>query len=148
MQRIVLHALVICLAFIGMAAAAAATGGIRIEDAWARATPPGVRVGAAYLLLTNQGGQDRLLSVSTPIAERAEMHITTMEDGMMRMRPMRAVDLAGGETVRFVPGGRHFMLIGLEKPLREGDSFPLTLTFEKADPIETTVQVRRAKGAR
>lgn len=123
-----------------------ADGDMRVTDAWSRATPPGAHMGAAYFVLTNRGAPDRLLSASAPVSERTELHITTKEDGLMKMRRVEAVELKHGEAVHFMPGGRHVMFIGLKQPLREGDTFPLTLTFEKAGSLEVTVHVRSAAG--
>ncbi|HEY8555620.1 MAG TPA: copper chaperone PCu(A)C [Burkholderiales bacterium] len=139
MQRVLLAA-----ACLLLTASAAASGGPRIADAWARATPPGAATGAVYFVLTGGDTGDRLLGASSPVAERAELHATTMSDGMMRMRAFQDLPLAAGETVRFEPGGRHVMLIGLKQPLREGDTVPLTLTFERAGAIEVRVEVRSA----
>lgn len=132
----------LAVACLFLTASAAASGGLRVADAWARATPPGAATGAVYFVLTGGDAGDRLLGVSSPIAERAEMHVTTMSDGMMRMRPFEDLPLAPAETVRFEPGGRHVMLIGLKQPLREGDTVPLTLTFERAGAIDVQVEVR------
>ncbi len=62
------------------------------------------------------------------------------------MRPVEAIPVAAGGTVTLAPGGLHMMLIGLRQALKPGDSFPLTLRFEKAGPVETTVKVGNAGG--
>jgi copper(I)-binding protein len=85
---------------------------------------------------------DVLLSAATPIAEHAEMHATVSEGDMMRMRPIEQLALAAGETVRFEPGGRHFMLIDVRAPQSSGASFPLTLHFKNAGEIVTQVPVQ------
>lgn len=117
---------------------------VRVSGAWARATPPGVDVGAAYFVVTNTGQPDRLVRVHAPVAARTEMHRTTNRDGIMRMQQEPTVPIAaGGETV-FAPGGRHLMLLGLERPLQAGTRFPLALTFERAGTLEVSVEVRAA----
>lgn len=63
-------------------------------------------------------------------------------NGMMTMREMTdGLALIGGETVPFEPGGYHVMLMGLAAPLEAGDEFELTLTFERADPVDVTVVI-------
>jgi periplasmic copper chaperone A len=57
------------------------------------------------------------------------------------MRPLAGVTIPAGHPVAFVPGGMHIMLDGLKGPLREGQTFPLTLTFAKAGPQTVTVTV-------
>jgi periplasmic copper chaperone A len=123
------------------AAGGVAAGGIDVRDAWSRSTPPGIEVGVAYLVIENHGAPDRLVSASSPIAKHTELHISKMEDGVMKMLPLDAVDIQPGAQTAFAPGGRHVMLIGLKQPLKDGDTFPLTLTFEHAGRLRTTVRV-------
>jgi periplasmic copper chaperone A len=115
--------------------------GIGLEHVWARATPGGATTGAVYFTVTSKGSPDRLVGASTPAAATAEMHETTNDNGVMKMRPVRAVELDPGKPVTFKPGGYHVMLMGLKSPLKAGDSFPLTLTFEHAPPVTVTATV-------
>jgi len=62
----------------------------------------------------------------------------------MRMRPLTALDIPAGHDVTLGPGGAHIMLLGLTQPLREGQSFPLTLSFEHAGPRQVTVVIEKA----
>lgn len=123
-------------------------GDIDIGHPAARATPPGARTGAGYLTLTNTGAeQDRLLSVSGGIAERIEIHETTVVEGVARMRPLaEGLAIAPGATVALAPGGIHLMLIGLTAPLVEGERVPVVLGFEHAGEIEVDLAVE-AMGA-
>ncbi|HEX3497692.1 MAG TPA: copper chaperone PCu(A)C, partial [Stellaceae bacterium] len=86
---------------------------------------------------------DRLVAVATPAAAKAELHVTSMDGGVMKMRPIAAVDVKAGAQTEFKPGGMHIMLVGLTAPLKVGQSFPLALTFEKAGKIETIVTVEK-----
>ena len=122
------------------AAAAAQTGAIEITDAWARATPGGASIGAAYITLRSANA-DRLTGVATPVAGEAQLHQMTMAGGIAKMRPMAALDLPAGQNVTLQPGGVHIMLIGLKAPLKPGEHFPLTLHFAKAGTREITVAV-------
>jgi hypothetical protein len=114
--------------------------GLVIENPWAResVTP----TSTAYFVVRNETyQQDRLIDVSSDVAETVQLHESTMQDGVMKMREVEAVDIpAYGETA-LEPGGVHVMLIGLEAPLEEGQSFPLTLTFENVGAIEVVVMV-------
>lgn len=121
--------------------AQAAAAGIDVTDAWSRATPPGIKVGVAYLVIANHGQADRLLGAASPVARSAELHVSTMESGMVQMRHLDALDIASGGHAAFAPGGRHIMLIGLKHPLKDGDSFPLTLKFKNAGAVGITVHV-------
>jgi copper(I)-binding protein len=120
---------------------------IQIVDAWSRPTPPGSEVGVAYFTIRNSGKSDRLLRVSSPVAKIAEMHLSAMKGGVMKMEGLSSVDVGSGAPVAFEPSGRHVMLMGLKRPLKEGDVFPLTLTFANAGPMQTSVRVRGLDGA-
>jgi hypothetical protein len=125
--------------------AQAEDAGIVVSDAWARPTLKGTRTGAVYLTLTNRGSAaDHLVAISTPVAERAELHEDVMTKGVMSMKPVPDLALAAGASVAIAPGHYHVMLIGARAPLAAGQSFPLTLTFEKAGPIGASVTVTRA----
>jgi periplasmic copper chaperone A len=118
--------------------------GIVVDKVWARATPGNAQTGAAYLSITNTGtAPDRLLSVSSTVAEKAELHENKTENGIMKMRPKAPVAFKPGETVTLKPGGDHLMLMGLKQPLKEGDSITLTLIFEKAGAVQVTARVAK-----
>lgn len=127
-------------------AASAQTGQPQIADAWARATSGTAQPGVAYLTIRSPTA-DRLVAASTPVAKKAELHTMSMSNGVMQMRPVAGLDIPAGQPVTLKPGGEHIMLLGLDHPLREGQSFPLTLTFEKAGSREVTVAVEKAGAA-
>lgn len=130
------------------AAPALAQEALKVEQPWARATAASAKNGAAYVRLVNGGpAVDRLLAAASPVAARAELHTHLNEDGVMKMRHVAAIELPPGATVTFAPSGLHVMLFGLTEPLRQGTTFPLTLTFEKAGSRTVTVTVEGA-GAR
>jgi copper(I)-binding protein len=120
-----------------------AVGSIQIIHPWARATPSAGTPAAVYMVIKNTGEMpDRLIDISSPLAERCELHRSMIEEGIAGMRfvPM-GMELPPGELVKLVPRGLHIMLIGIEEPLKEGESFQLILTFEKAGSISTDVRV-------
>lgn len=118
----------------------------QIDHVWARASAGNARNGAAFLTLTGQGSPDRLVGVSSTVAESAELHETIDDKGVLKMRPVAGIALEPGKTVTLAPGGRHVMLMGLKAPLKQGDSFPLTLRFEHAAPVTVTVTVEAIGG--
>lgn len=125
-------------------ALAQASATISIERAWARATPAGARTAAAYLTIVNRGtAVDRVVGASTPVAEKLQIHQETNDNGVMRMRELSSVTVAEGASVTLKPGGTHIMMIGLKQQLKEGQSFPLTVEFQKAGRV--TLQVPIAK---
>ena len=117
---------------------------IIVEQPWARATPKGAKTGAAYLKLINNGSsEDRLLGAATPVADKAQFHSASEENGVSRMREMDAIKIAPGTMVTFKPGGMHIMMVGLKQPLKEGQTFPMTLAFEKAGKIDLMVPIAK-----
>jgi periplasmic copper chaperone A len=125
------------------AAALAQTNQLEVSNAWARATPGRAETGAAYVTIQSPTA-DRLLSAGSPVAKKVELHTMEMAGMVMKMRPIAALDIPAGQPVTLKPGGEHIMLMGLEHPLREGQSFPLTLNFEKAGARTVTVAVEKA----
>ena len=118
----------------------------QIDHPWARASAGNARNGAAFLTITNQGPPDRLMRVSSPVADVAELHESVDDNGVMKMRPVAAITLEQGKPVTLAPGARHVMLMGLKAPLKQGDAFPLTLTFEHGPPVTVTVRVEAIGG--
>ena len=115
---------------------------LQVEKAVARATVGKQMNGAAYLQIENKGADDVLLSASSPVAAKVEIHTMTMEGEVMKMRALPQVELKAGQKLEMKPGGGvHLMLMGLKKPLAVGDKFPLTLAFRKAGKVEATVEV-------
>lgn len=127
----------------GAVQASDAAGKITIEDAWARATIGATANGAAYFTANNAGERaDAIVAADSPVAARVELHTHTVEDGMMRMHEVERVEVAPGEPTKFEPGGLHVMLIDLEAPLMEGETFPLTLEFADAGMVAVDVEVK------
>ena len=115
---------------------------LRIDHPFARATPPGARSGGAFFTIENAGTRSvKLLGVASPAAASVELHQMAMEGGVMRMRSVSAVEVRPGDKLELKPGGYHVMLSDLKEPLKAGDKFPLTLTFEGAGTIEVSVEV-------
>jgi copper(I)-binding protein len=128
------------LIFAIAAGAQAQTGGVEIKEAWARATPGGAQTAAVYATIVAPAG-DRLTAVSTAAAQKAGLHTMTIDSGVMKMRQVDGIDLPPGQTVTLKPGGYHIMLTGLARPLKEGESVNLSLTFEKAGVREVSAPV-------
>jgi hypothetical protein len=117
-------------------------GTLKIDHPWTRATPAGARVAGGYMTITNSGAADRLVSGTATIAGRVEVHEMAVNNGVMTMR-----ELAGGlpipekGSVELKPGSYHVMFMDLKQPLKMGESFKGTLTFEKAGTIEVEFAV-------
>jgi copper(I)-binding protein len=118
-------------------------GALEIDHPWSRAVPKGASVAAGYVKITNTGTEpDRLVSGSTPVAGKFEIHEMSMDNGVMKMRPVPAgVVIKPGETVELKPGAFHIMMMGLKQPIVKGKPFKGSLVFEKAGPIDVDFAV-------
>ncbi|AAZ98640.1 conserved hypothetical protein [Thiobacillus denitrificans ATCC 25259] len=131
----------VATAFLASAASLPAwAANVSVTDAWARATMPGQKVSAAYMQIRTDAPA-RLLSATSPVVPRVEVHEMKMDAGVMRMRQLQAVDLPAGKTVSLEPGGLHIMLMNLPKPIAAGDVIPLTLVIESGG-VQQTVEVK------
>ena len=124
---------------------------VTVSDAWARTSPSGVTMGAAYFDITSADDDSLVaVSVSSDVAARAEFHEVVkamdmgddeMHDDAMSMQEMDALELPAGTLVQLAPGGYHIMMIDLAKPLVVGETFDLTLDFDQAPDLTVTVEV-------
>jgi copper(I)-binding protein len=132
--------------FLLASLAAKAEGQITVQDAWSRATPPGAKIASGYLTVRNAGAADRLVSASSPAAERVETHVTIRDGDISRMREVKGYDVPAKGTLELKPGGAHLMLVNIKAPFKEGTMVPLTLKFEKAGEVKTELMVRPLTG--
>ncbi len=114
---------------------------VAVSGAWVRGTVAGQTATGAFLELKASEAAV-LLGVASPVAKVIEVHEMVMEKDVMRMRAIPKLDLPAGKTVELKPGGYHIMLMGLVKPLKKGDTVPLTLKIEGRDKKPITVEVK------
>jgi periplasmic copper chaperone A len=134
-------AIVACCLFAGNAWAADAPV---VSDAWARATPPGTTVGAAYMTIQGGKQEDRLVGASSDRAAMAHVHTVEEQGGVAKMRAVDAVAIPAGQRVMLAPKSTHIMLMGLDGPLVAGQTFVVTLQFATAGALPVTVTVKAA----
>ena len=122
----------------------AKAGDLVITQAWSRATPGGAKIAGGYLTIENKGGApDRLIGGAGDVAGKVEIHEMAMNNGVMTMRPLdKGLAIEPGKTVKLAPGGYHLMLMDLKGPLKQGDTVPLTLEFEKAGKVKLSLDVQ------
>jgi periplasmic copper chaperone A len=137
-------ALASCLLSPPLRAENAASGNLVITQAWSRATPGGARVAGGYLTIENKGtSPERLLSGSTTVAKKIEVHQMAIDNGVMTMREVEGgLVIEPGKTVTFAPGGHHLMFLGLEAPFKQGEQVPVTLKFEHAGAVKVAFEVQ------
>lgn len=130
-------ALATALTTAGAAAEDFTVGSLVISQPWSRATAAGAKVGAGYMTITNKGTTpDRLVGGSLPQAGRFEVHEMSMNNGVMRMRPVTGgLEIKPGATVKLAPGGYHVMFMNLKQQLKQGEKLKGELKFEKAGTV-------------
>ncbi len=133
---------------LGMAQGAWAAD-INVEQPWARPTLEGMSMGGAFMLLKNDSAKnDALIGGESPVAAKIEIHTHVREGDVMKMREVPGgIPLPAKQQVALQPGAYHVMLMGLKKPLKVGEQFPLTLKFKHAKPQTVQVKVENMQGA-
>lgn len=132
---------------VSLASAQAQNPLVKVDDPWVRATVEPQKATGAFMQLTAARAA-KVVAASSPLAASVEIHEMKMVDGVMKMRAVDALALPAGQAVALKPGSYHVMLMGLQRPIKVGESVPLTLTVEGDDKQRQTVEVKaEARGA-
>ncbi|WP_348995791.1 copper chaperone PCu(A)C [Achromobacter sp. HNDS-1] len=123
------------------APAVAQDASLKVEDAWVRATVPSQHATGVFMRLTSPTAA-RLVGVESDAARHVEVHEMAMQDNVMKMRQVSAIDLPAGKPVELKPGGYHVMLIDLARQISAGDPVALTLLVQDADGKQRRVPVK------
>lgn len=127
--------------------AAPAFAQVAIDKPWTRATAPGAKVAAGYMVVHNKAAvPDKLVGASSLAAMRIETHVHLHEDGVMKMREVPGYDIPAGGSFELKPGGAHLMFMDIRRPLKEGEKVPVRLKFEKAGEVDAEFHVGRIAG--
>ncbi|MDB5808876.1 MAG: hypothetical protein JWN94_998 [Betaproteobacteria bacterium] len=122
-----------------------AAADVTVSDAWVRATAPGQTVGGAYFKI--QSAQTAyLVGASSTAAKVVEVHQMSLENNVMKMRPLPRLELPAGSAVELKPGGYHLMMMGITRPLVKGDKVDLKLIVEDKTGRRQTVDVKAEVG--
>ncbi|MBU0751325.1 MAG: copper chaperone PCu(A)C [Gammaproteobacteria bacterium] len=124
--------------------AAGAADSISVVDPYVRQAPPGAMATGAFMVIKNGGAKDvKLVKADNPASKLTELHTHINDGGVMKMRPVKDIPIkAKGEAV-LKPGGLHVMLIEMKSQLKDGDTIPLTLTFDDGSSKKIDVPVKK-----
>ena len=127
---------------------AGAADNVSVQDPYVRLAPPNAAATGAFMVIRNTGDKDvKVIKADNPVSKATELHTHLNEGGVMKMRPVQAIEIkAKGEAV-LKPGGLHVMMIDLKAPLKEGDSVPITLTFDDGSSKQVDAKVVKATTA-
>jgi periplasmic copper chaperone A len=129
-----------CLA--GLAFAPVASAEVIVREVWVRSTPGNARGSAAYAVIENTSAKaDRLMEVSSPDADKVELHESKSSGGIMSMSPIETVPVPARGKLDLKPGGVHVMIMGLTRPLKAGETLPLTFSFEFFGDVDVNAMV-------
>jgi len=129
-------------AFVLILLSACGAKELAVRDVWARPAAQGGN-SAVFFMIDNPTAQDdTLLGVQTDVAMMAGLHRSVMDGDVMKMEPHEAVAVPAKGQVEFKPGDYHVMLMNLKKDLNAGDTFTITLKFEKAGEITLEATVK------
>lgn len=120
---------------------AAQAAEVSVQDVWLRQPAPGQSVAGVFLTIRSEQNA-ALVAASSPVAGSAQLHRMSMDNGVMRMRPVARIDLPAGQTVRLAPGGLHVMLLDLRRQLHAGERIPLALVVNEAGHHAQTLEVQ------
>lgn len=125
----------------GLLAMSAYGQGVSVRDAWVRATVSGQQATGAFMQLSAKQST-RLVQATSPVAGLVEIHSMRMDKDVMRMEAIPGLDLPAGRSVELKPGGYHVMLMQLKQSIKEGETVPITLSFQSPDGKRETVEVK------
>lgn len=121
-------------------AAEASLGEVEVAQPWARDSAGGTANAAVFMIITSPA-PDRLIAASSPMAQKTDLMTMKSEGGAMGMAYIDGIGLPAGQAVSLDPSGLHVWFEKLKQPLKAGDTFALTLEFEKAGKREVIVPV-------
>jgi copper(I)-binding protein len=120
------------------------TGSLSIKHPWSRETSAGQSVGGGFMVVTNTSAKpDKLVSATTTVATEVQLHTMSMDGGIMRMRQVSGgIDVPSKGTLELKPGGYHLMFMGLKRPLKKDERFPVMLKFQNAGTLKVQFAVQ------
>lgn len=127
---------------------------IELKDQHLKLESPRIRVAqaqqnsAGFVKITNMADTEiRLIKAETEVANVVELHLSSEEEGVHKMRPVEYISIPAQQITELKPGSYHIMLIGLKENLKDGDLLPLTLHFSGYDPVIVSFQIKKCCGS-
>ena len=120
-----------------------AAASLKIENAWSPEAPPIAKVMAGYMKIVNLSNKDiKITSAKSNLFKNVEIHLTDMNDGMMRMIKQDNLNIKANAHIELKPGGLHMMLMGKLKPIKSGSVIPVSLTFDNGETVNINLKVK------
>ncbi|MER2539234.1 MAG: copper chaperone PCu(A)C [Azonexus sp.] len=133
---------------VSAGALAAAADMVTVDEPYVRLSPPNAPATGAFMVIKNAGDKDvKVVKADNPASKSTELHTHLNENGVMKMRPVAAIDVKSKGEAVLKPGGLHVMLINLNAPMKEGDVVPITLTFDDGSSKKVDAKVVKTMAA-
>ena len=130
----------VCILLLSLGVNAYQATEMEVSDGYVRASIPGTTISSAYMtLINNSENKVTLVEVTSKISPRIELHQHTMQDGMMRMRQLPAIEIDANSHVTLQPHGLHLMIFDLPELLLPNTLVDITLHF--SNDIQLTIQL-------
>lgn len=110
---------------------------LTVRDAY---VPEPVDAGMAggFLTVRNAGGTaDKLTSVESSAFQDGQLHKTADQ----QMQRVKSLSVPANGELRLSRGGKHIMFLKAERKPVKGEKVPVTLHFEKSDPVKVSMPV-------
>jgi copper(I)-binding protein len=121
---------------------------VTVDEPYVRLAPPNAPATGAFMVIKNAGDKDvKVVKADNPASKATELHTHLNENGVMKMRPVAAIDVKSKGEAVLKPGGLHVMLIDMKAPMKEGDVVPITLTFDDGSSKKVDAKVVRPMAA-
>ena len=131
---------------IALCSTTIAAQSISIDNGYVREVIPGNSITSAYMVINNNSAENiSLIGASAKVSPRVEIHAHSMEDGMMKMRQLDAIEVKGKQSVTLQPMGFHLMMFDLAKPIKAGQSIDLILKFSGGKEVKVALPVKSIK---
>jgi len=133
---------------VSAGALAAAADMVTVDEPYVRLAPPNAPATGAFMVIKNAGDKDvKVVKADNPASKATELHTHLNENGVMKMRPVAAIDVKSKGEAVLKPGGLHVMLIDMKAPMKEGDVVPITLTFDDGSSKKVDAKVVKPMAA-
>ena len=131
-----------CLLFTTIACTEQPVEIVSVQGAYAYPTSKLQKNGAVFMTIKNNSGQDmKITSAVGDIAERIELHTHIIKDDIMMMREVDGYEIPANDEIILEPTGKHIMLMGLQNPLVDGQTFPLNIKTHNGTDIPVIVTI-------
>lgn len=135
------------IAFSSFSVLASQADDIQVENPFAREVPPGAMASGSFMTLKNTGFDDiKLVSASSSVAKKVELHTHIHENGVMKMREVPSISILAQSETQLKPGGLHIMLINLQEEIKAGNQVRVELTFEDGSQKTVEMPVKSVMG--